>query len=133
MRIPAAALIVSTVTLAACGTENRSAPTGITAQAAKASVERSARLKLAPQDIPVDARGQGLRSAFSNAATVVRDRQAVTVFLMRDAEVADKVGELVRDSVPQPSRLIVNDNVMVVYAAAGKNRGAQVEKAVEAL
>ena len=40
---------------------------------------------------------------------------------------------MVRGSVPQPSRLMVNGNVMVVYAAAGKNRAAQVEKAVEAL
>jgi hypothetical protein len=37
----------------------------------------------------------------------------------------------VRGSVPEPSRLIVNDNVMVVYAAAGKDRAVQVEQAVE--
>ena len=34
---------------------------------------------------------------------------------------------------PEPSRLIVNENVMVVYAAAGKDRAAQVEQAVAAL
>ena len=55
------------------------------------------------------------------------------VFLLEDAGVADKVGELVRGSVPEPSRLIVKENVMVVYASAGKDRATQVEKAVEAL
>jgi hypothetical protein len=35
--------------------------------------------------------------------------------------------------VPQPSHLIVNENVMVVYAAAGADRVAQVEQAVNAL
>jgi hypothetical protein len=39
----------------------------------------------------------------------------------------------VQGSVPEPSRLIVNENVMVVYAAAGKDRAAQVEQAVKAL
>ena len=55
------------------------------------------------------------------------------MFLLEDAGVADEVGDLVRGSVPSPSRLIVNENVMVVYAAAGKDRAAQVERAVKAL
>jgi hypothetical protein len=119
--------------LSACGAEKDPGANAITPVAAKASVERSAGLKLAPQAVPGEAREQGLESAFSNAATAAADRQAVVVFLLEDAGVADKVSELVRDSVPEPSRLIVNDNVMVVYAAAGKNRVAQVEKAVAAL
>ena len=125
--LPAIALATA---LAACGSSEE--PT-ISAQAAKASVERSARIQLAPQAVPAEAREQGLDSAFSNAATVAKDRQAVVVFLLEDAGVADKVGELVRDSVPEPSRLIVKENVMVVYASAGKDRATQVEKAVEAL
>jgi hypothetical protein len=121
------------VALSACGSGEDPGATAITAQAAKASVERSARIELAPQAVPAEAHEQGLESAFSNAATAAEDRQAVVVFLLEDAGVADKVGDLVRGSVPEPSRLIVKDNVMVVYAAAGKDRAAQVEQAVEAL
>ena len=119
--------------LSACGAGKDPGANAITPVAAKASVERSAGLKLAPQAVPGEAHEQGLESAFSNAATAAADRQAVVVFLLEDAGVADKVSDLVRDSVPKPSRLIVNDNVMVVYAAAGKDRAAQVEKAVAAL
>ena len=121
------------VALSACGSGEDPGATAITPEAAKASVERSAGLKLAPQAVPGEAHEQGLESAFSNAATAAEDRQAVVVFLLEDAGVADKVGDLVRGSVPEPSRLIVNDNVMVVYAAAGKDRAAQVEQAVAAL
>jgi hypothetical protein len=35
--------------------------------------------------------------------------------------------------VPEPSKIFVHDNVMVVYAPAGKDRGAEVERAIEAL
>jgi hypothetical protein len=124
---------IAAVALAACSSDEDKGAGTISAQAAKTTVERSGRLQLAPQQVPAEAREQGLEAAFSNAATAVRDRQAVAVFLLEDAGVADEVGALVRDSVPQPSRLIVNDNVLVVYAAAGKDRAAQVEKAVEAL
>jgi hypothetical protein len=121
------------VALAACGSGDDAGATAISADAAKASVERSARIDLAPQPVPAEAREQGLESAFSNAATVAEDRQAVVVFLLEDAGVAEKVGDMVRGSVPQPSRLIVNKNVMVVYAAAGKDRSAPVEQAIKAL
>jgi hypothetical protein len=128
--IIAVPVIALAAALAACGSGEES---GITADAAKTTVERSAHVHLAPQDVPAEAREQGLESAYSNAATVAKDRQAVMVFLLEDAGVADKVGELVRGSVPEPSRLIVKDNVMVVYASAGKDRADQVEQAVEAL
>jgi hypothetical protein len=132
-RFTALLVAIAAVALPACGSESDPGDTAITAQAAKNSVERSARLELAPQAIPAEAREQGLESAFSNAATVAEDGQAVVLFLLHDAGVADKVGDVVRGSVPEPSRLIVNGNVMVVYAAAGKDRAAQVENAVEAL
>jgi hypothetical protein len=132
-RFTALLVAIAAVALPACGSESDAGDTAITAQAAKNSVERSARLELAPQAIPAEAREQGLESAFSNAATVAEDGQAVVLFLLHDAGVADKVGDVVRGSVPEPSRLIVNGNVMVVYAAAGKDRAAQVENAVEAL
>jgi hypothetical protein len=86
------------VALSACGSGDEPGAAAITAQAAKASVERSARIELAPQAVPPEAHEQGLESAFSNAATAADDRQAV-----------------------------------VVYAAAGKDRAAQVEQAVESL
>jgi hypothetical protein len=131
--ITAVLAATAAVALSACGAGDDSGAPPITAQAAQASVERSARLQLTPQAVPAEAREQGLDSVYTNAATAAQDRQAVAVFLLEDAGVADEVGDLVRGSVPAPSRLIVNENVMVVYAAAGKDRTAQVERAVKAL
>jgi hypothetical protein len=131
--ITAVLAATAAVALSACGAGDDSGAPAITAQAAQASVERSARLQLTPQAVPAEAREQGLDSVYTNAATAAQDRQAVAVFLLEDAGVADEVGDLVRGSVPAPSRLIVNENVMVVYAAAGKDRTAQVERAVKAL
>jgi hypothetical protein len=126
------AVLAVAVALGACGSAG-DASEAITAQAAKAGVERSAKLTLSPQDVPTEARDQGLEAAYSNAATAIEDGQAVAVFVVKDAGVADKVGDLVRGSVPEHSRLIVKENVMVVYAAAGKDRSAQIQKAVDAL
>src|SRR5688500_6730977 len=127
------ATATAAVALSACGAGDDSGAPAVTAEAAKASVERSALLKLAPESVLAEAREQGLESVYTNAATAAQDRQAVALFLLEDAGVADEVGDLVRGSVPSPSRLIVNENVMVVYAAAGKDRAAQVERAAKAL
>jgi hypothetical protein len=132
VRIVIAVLAITALALSACGS-GEDPDTSITARAAKATIERSARIHLAPQPVPAEAHAQGLESAFTNAATAAKDRQAVAVFLLKDASFADRAGELVRGSVPEPSRLIVKKNVMVVYASAGEDRAAQVEQAVEAL
>jgi hypothetical protein len=63
----------------------------------------------------------------------VKDRQAVALFVLDDPRAAKKVKELVGGSAGGRSRLIVHDEVLVVYASAGTDRGAQVEKAVKAL
>ena len=124
----------ATLALAACGAGQDPGATTITARTPPRRASSARRgLKLVPQEVPGEARDQGLKSAFSNAATAAEDRQAVVVFLLKDAGVTDKVSDLVRGSVPEPSRLIVNENVMVVYAAAGRDRAAQVENAVKAL
>jgi hypothetical protein len=133
VRIIIAVLAAAAVALSACGSGERPDTTGVSAPVAKATVERSARIHLAPEAVPADAREQGLAAAFTNATTVAKDRQAVAVFLLKDAGFADRAGELVRSSVPEPSRLIVKKNLMVVYASAGEDRAAQVEQAVEAL
>jgi len=118
---------------AGCGSGGGDSSSTITPASAKVTVERAAHVKLAVADVPADARDQGLERYYTNAATVARDKQAVALFVLEDAGIADKVSDLVRGSAPKPSRLIVSDNVMVVYAAAGKDRGAAVAKAVEAL
>lgn len=133
-RIAAVPLVVLATALAACGTADDAKTSAISAQAAKASVEKSAHIKLAPQQVPADARDQGLKTAYSNTSTAIKDGQAVVLLLLEDADVADRVRDYMKGSVPEPSRLIVNDNVMVVYApVGGKDRTAQVERAVEAL
>jgi hypothetical protein len=120
------------VGLAACG-DDGAGEASVTAATAKASIERSAQVELAPESFPAEAREQGLTSAYTNAATAARDGQAVALFMLDDADAARTVGNLVRDSVPAPSRLMVNDNVVVVYAPAAKDRAAQVQHAVNGL
>jgi hypothetical protein len=119
--------------LAACGSDEGSKASAVTPETAKTLVERTAHVKLTAAPIPEEAREQGLRASYSNATTAVKDKQVVALFVMKDARVADKVSEMVRSSAPKSARMIVNDEVMVVYAAAGSDRGAAVEKAVEAL
>ena len=130
--MPAVLAIAVAGTLAACG-GGTSSESHVSAKAAVAGVERAAHVELVSQPIPDDAAEQGLRASYTNAATVAKDRQAVALFLLDDAGVAEKVKDLVRGSTPGRSRLIVHDEVLVVYAAAGADRGAQVEKAIKAL
>ena len=133
-RIVAVPLVALATAVAACGSGNDAQTSAISAQAAKASVEKSAHIKLAPQQVPAEAREEGLKSAFSNTGTAIKDGQAVVLLLLEDGDVAGKVGDYLKGSVPEPSRLIVKDNVMVVYApVGGKDRTAQVERAVKAL
>jgi hypothetical protein len=121
------------VSLAACGSGDSAGSSGVTPDAAKTSIERAAHLQLAAEAVPADAREQGLRASYSNAATAVKDKQVVGLFVVKSASVADRVSDSVRSSAPKSARLIVNDNVLVVYAAAGSDRGAAVERAVKQL
>lgn len=119
--------------LGACGSSNDSASSSVTPESAKTRVERAAQVELAAEPVPAEAREQGLRASYSNAATAVKDEQIVALFVMEDAGVADEVSDLVRSSAPKSAKLIVNGKVMVVYAAAGSDRATAVESAVDAL
>ena len=119
--------------LAACGSDGTASDSHVSADAAKAGVERAARVELVSERVPDEAADQGLRASYTNAPTVAKDRQAVALFVLDDPRAAKKVKELVGGSAGGRSRLIVHDEVLVVYAAAGKDRGDQVEKAVKAL
>ena len=96
-------------------------------------IERAAGLQLTAEQVPAEAREQGLRASYSNAATAAKDKQVVGLFVMKNADVADEVADLVRSSAPKSARLIRNGKVMVVYAPAGSDRGAAVERAVKGL
>lgn len=135
MRTITATLAAATVVaVTGCGGSGGDAGSaGVSAASAKASIERAADLELAAQPVPKEARDQGLRASFSNAATAAKDRQVLFLFLMKNEKVADEVKETVKSTVPEPSRLIVNGEVLVVYAANGSDHAKQVEKAVEAL
>lgn len=121
------------VALSACGSGDDAGDPGVSAESAKASIERAADVKLAAEPIPDEARDQGLRASFSNSATVAEDRQVVFLFLMKDGGVANKVKETVKGSVPEPSKVIVNGKVLVIYGSDGRDHAAQVENAVQAL
>ena len=131
-----AAMLAATaaVTLAACGSSEPAGSSGAVApETAKARIERAAALKLAAEPVPAEAREQGLRAAYSNAATALKDEQVVGLFVMEDAGVAEQVSDIVRGTAPKSAELLVNGEVMVVYASAGSDRAGAVERAVEAL
>jgi hypothetical protein len=119
--------------LAACGSDDGAGSAGLTPEHAKRSIERAAQVQLVAEPVPGDAREQGLEASYSNAATAVKDKQVVALLLMEDAGVADEVSDMVRASAPVSAKLIVDGEVMVVYAAAGADHAAAVERAVKAL
>jgi hypothetical protein len=121
------------VSLAACGLGHPTGSSGVAPETAKTRIEQAAHLRLAAEPVPAAAREQGLRASYSNTATAVKDKQVVGLSVFKSAGVADRVADLVRGSAPESAQLIVNDRVMVVYAAAGSDRGAAVERAVKAL
>jgi hypothetical protein len=118
--------------VAACSDDGGGAAS-VSAEAAKSSIERAAQVQLVAEPVPGDAREQGLEASYSNAATAVKDKQVVALFVMEDAGVADEVSDMVRASAPKSAELIVDGEVMVVYAAAGADHAAAVERAVKAL
>jgi hypothetical protein len=129
-RVAVPLLATAAISLAACGSD---APSGPSPEAAKASIEHAAGLQLTAVKIPAEARDQGLRASYSNAATAAKDKQVVGLFVMKDAGVAEEVSELVQSSAPKSAQLIQNGKVMVVYAPAGADRSDAVEQAVEEL
>jgi hypothetical protein len=132
-RIVITAATAASLALAACGSGDTTTTSGVTPASAKTQVERAAHLKLVAEPVPADAREQGLRASFSNSRTAVKDGQVVGLFVVKDADVADEVSDMVRASAPKSARLMVKRNVMVVYATAGSDRGAAIERAVKAL
>ena len=132
-RIAVVPALVAAVALAACGSSQEPDAAKVSPAAAKASVERAAHVKLASEPVPAEARKEGMTASFSNTATVVKDKQAVAVFVLKDADVASEVSKRVRASAPDSARLISHGQVLVVYAAAGTDRAAAVERAVETL
>ena len=134
--IAAVPAVLAVVALGACGSSDdseTSKASKVTPADAKVSVERAARIKLKPAPVPAQAREEGLSAQYDNTATVVKDRQAVAVFVMKDADVADEVSDRVRKTAPKSARLIAHGKVLVVYAAAGTDLAAAVACAVEAL
>jgi hypothetical protein len=123
-------VVTAALSLAACGSD---APAGPSPEAAKSSIERAAGLRLTAVEVPAEARDQGLRASYSNAGTAVKDKQVVGLFVMKNADVADKVSDLVQSGAPKSAQLIRNGKVMVVYAPAGADRSDVVKAAVEEL
>jgi len=118
------------VAFAGCSSDG---PSGPSPESAKTTVERAAGLQLTAVAIPAEARDQGLRASYSNAATAAKDKQVVGLFVMKNDDVADKVADMVDDTAPKAARFIRKGNVMVVYAAAGSDRGDAVLRAVKEL
>jgi hypothetical protein len=118
--------------VAACGSGG-GGEEAIAPEAAKTRVEQAAGVKLAETPFSEEAGDQGLRVAYTNGATVAQDKQVVGLFVLKSADTAEKLRDYVSSQAPASSKLIVNDEVMVVYAANGNDRSAAVEKAVNGL
>jgi hypothetical protein len=118
--------------VAACGSGG-GGEEAIAPETAKTSVEQAANVKLAETPFSDEARDQGLRVAYTNGATVAQDKQVVGLFVLKSADTAEKLRDYVSSQAPASSKLIVNDEVMVLYAASGNDRSAAVEKAVKRL
>ena len=131
--IPAALAVAATLAFAACGASTDDGASKVTPEAAKTSIERAAHVTLEAETVPADAREQGMTASYSNSSTIVKDKQAVAVFVMDDADVASEVTDRVRASAPKSARLMTHGEVMVVYAAAGTDNATAVERAVKAL
>ena len=116
--------------VAACGGGGEEA---IAPEIAKARVEQAANVKLAKAPFSEEARDQGLRAAYTNGATVAQDKQVVGLFVLKSADNAEKLRELVNAEAPGTKRMMVNDEVMVLYVPNGNDRSAAVKKAVEGL
>ena len=132
-RSAVALVATAAVSLAACGSGDPAGSAGVTPETAKTSIERAAGLQLTAVKIPAEAREQGLRASYSNAATAAKDKQVVGLFVMKNADVADEVADLVRGSAPKSAHFIHRGKVMVVYAPAGSDRSDAVERAVKEL
>jgi hypothetical protein len=118
--------------IAACGSGG-GGEEAIPPETAKARVEQAANVKLAETPFSDEARDQGLRVAYTNGATVAQDEQVVGLFVLESADTAENLRDYVSSQAPASSKLIVNDEVMVLYAAIGNDRSAAVEKAVKGL
>lgn len=124
---------VAALAFTACGSDDKAGAPTVSPEAAKTKIEQAAHVRLAAEPVPDDARGEGLAASYSNAGTAVKDGQIVALFVLDDAGVAGEIAEQVRASAPKSAQLIVNDEVMVVYAAAREDRAGAVERAVKAL
>jgi hypothetical protein len=132
--IPVTLAVIAAVAFGGCGSaEDSGGADAPSAASARASVEHAAGLRLVSEKVPADARDEGLEASYTNAATTAKDKQMVTLFLLEDENVAAKVKEMVKGTVPAGARLISNGKVLVLYAAAGRDHGAEVEKAVSAM
>ena len=134
MKFPIAILAAALAagTLAACGSDEPSAG-AVTPETAKASIEQAAHVTLAADTVSDDARDEGLQASYSNTTTATKDKQLVSLFVVKNDDVAGEVAAQVRQTTKAPAKLFVDGNVMVVYAAAGDDRSAAVEQAVKSL
>ena len=124
--------VAAALAVTACGAAD--GPPAVSADAAKAGVERAAGIELASEAVPAEASEKGLQASYSNARSAAMDNQVVALFVVKNADLAGDVAEQVRQTVPSGGKLFVDGNVMVVYAnAGGKDRSAALEQAVKAL
>lgn len=130
--VAAALFTTAALSLAACGGADDGG-SGHSAAAVKSSLENAAGVHLAALPIPADAREQGLTASFSNEKTVLKDGQLVALFMTKDTETAGGVRKLVKGQVPAGAKLLVHDNVIVLYQANGEDHAKKVQEAVDGI
>jgi hypothetical protein len=120
------------LSLAACGGADDGGA-GHSAASVKSSLENAAGVHLVALPIPADAREQGLTASYSNEKSVLKDGQLVAMFMTKDAETAGGVRRMVSGQVPAGAKLLVHDNVIVLYKANGEDHAKKVQQAVDGI
>jgi hypothetical protein len=132
----AAVLITATAAFGAagCGGSDSGA---ISSDDATTAIAKAAGVTLKADKIPGDAQKEGLKASASNTTTAGKDQQMVFVFTLKDNDTVGKLKDGLKNVVPAGSaadiKVLTHENIVVIYGNVGKDRSADVQKALDGL
>ena len=124
--------VLAALAVASCG--GSSSPP-VSPTDAKAAIDKAAEVKTAAMTLPSGSEKEGLLAAYNNGATAAKDKQFVTVIVVKDSGTLDQLKDTLNnfDTGKSKAKILTHDNVAVVYAAAGEDHLAAVKKALDGL
>ena len=131
--IPVTRAVVVAAAFAGCGSAKDSGGADApSAASAKASIEHAAGLSLTARRYPLKHATRASRP-LHQLGDHVQGQADGHLFLLKDENVADKVKEMVKGTVPAGSAPDLHGKVLALDAAVGSDHGADVEKAVNVM